>query len=133
MALGSGDFGNEANIEVASCQDVIGLERNPFSFVADERAGDEDVRVSTGRQPIRAILLELLAQGGNHRLDQPRFRRLIFERIDLDGLFSGGLAGGGAQSIAGAPHQAQAEYASGEESQEPHRISFARSVWPFAD
>lgn len=88
-ALRGGDSRGETQVKVARSEDIIRPKRDPFPFVAQQRAVQNDVGIMAARQTKRPVLLELFPQRGNDRFDQARFGGFIPERGDLDGFRPG--------------------------------------------
>lgn len=68
-------------------------------FKGDDGSGQDDIAVAVAIDGEAAVLLQLLAQSGSHRLDQARFDGFVFEGKDLNGASMGPQAVGGAKPV----------------------------------
>lgn len=121
------DAGDEAQFIILDGDDVAGLEGDGQAVEAEDHARQKDIRVAVGVEPVGAVLLQVAAQGLVYGLDDPGFKCLIDEVMDLDGTAGGQIGQGGPKPVAAAPggEQAQAEGPAGERGV----VIFGRSCW----
>src|SRR5512142_1323434 len=74
---------------VTDGEDIVRSEAEFHSLIACDDAAQDDVTVSVGRKPVRAVPLQLFAHLGCHSVRQAGLKRLVGKGRHLDRFFTG--------------------------------------------